>query len=219
MSSLLEDAAAELESMRVPPYEEESSQSSSDDDTPSSCSTAVSKVNALFEESSVSKFPPNCYKLLQTIPGNSRCVDCDDPHPQWAVVTYGILVCLRCSGRHRSYGVQISKVRSLAMDSWSHTEVLSMLEGGNEQLNRFFQRHSLVPVESSSHEVNVRKLLTYRNNSNDPIIEKRFKTKAAQFYREQLKVHIGRVILNGEYQGREEARRMSTVGNQTINEK
>ena len=106
------------------------------------------------------------------------------------------------------------------MDSWSHTEVLSMLEGGNEQLNRFFQRHSLVPVESSSLEVNnVRKLLTYRNNSNDPIIEKRFKTKAAQFYREQLKVHIGRVILNGEYQGREEARRMSTVGNQTINEK
>ena len=123
MSSLLKDAAAELESMReeTPPpstyEEEESSQSSSssdDDDTlsipQSSCSANRVKnnnhnISALFEESSV--FPPNCYKLLQTIPGNNRCVDCDDPHPQWAVVTYGILVCLKCSGRHRSYGVQV----------------------------------------------------------------------------------------------------------------
>ena len=85
-----------------------------------------------------------------------------------------------------------------------------MLEGGNEQLNTFFQRHSLAPIPKT------------RNNNRqqaDPIIEKRFKTKAAQFYREQLKVHIGRVKVSGEYQGREKARRMSTVRNKNISDK
>ena len=90
-----------------------------------------------------------------------------------------------------------------------------MLEGGNEQLNTFFQRHSLAPVESSP----IPRTRNSRQPQADPIIEKRFKTKAAQFYREQLKVHIGRVKLSGEYQGREKARRMSTVRNKNISDK
>ncbi|OEU19566.1 Arf GTPase activating protein, partial [Fragilariopsis cylindrus CCMP1102] len=71
-------------------------------------------------------------------PGNLRCIDCGNCHPDWASVSYGILLCVRCSGRHRSYGVATSRVRSISMDNWSYSQVLSMLEGGNEQLHNFY---------------------------------------------------------------------------------
>lgn len=41
--------------------------------------------------------------------------------------------------------VQNSVVKSIAMDGWSHPQIISMLEGGNDQLSGFFLRHSLSP--------------------------------------------------------------------------
>lgn len=51
--------------------------------------------------------------------------------PQWAGVSFGILLCLGCAGRHRSLGVRVSVVKSLAMDSWSVTERRALEVGGN----------------------------------------------------------------------------------------
>ncbi len=53
------------------------------------------------------RFPLSCLKLLQSIPGNLRCIDCGAGNPQWATITYGSLMCIECSGRHRSMGVQV----------------------------------------------------------------------------------------------------------------
>ena len=58
------------------------------------------------------RFPSNCLKLVRSLPGNSRCVDCDEMNPEWASVSYGVLLCLRCSGRHRGLGVNVSQVKS-----------------------------------------------------------------------------------------------------------
>lgn len=86
---------------------------------------------------STGPFPVACCRLLWSIPGNDRCVDCGSRNPEWANVSFGTLVCIQCSGRHRSFGVHISKVRSVHMDAWNHSQVLCMLEGGNEQLLNF----------------------------------------------------------------------------------
>ena len=54
------------------------------------------------------KFPPSCLNLLFSLPGNNKCVDCGEERPDWASVSYGVLLCLNCCGRHRGLGVQVS---------------------------------------------------------------------------------------------------------------
>lgn len=135
------------------------------------------------------RFPPSCLRLLRGIEGNLRCADCNASNPQWATISYGALLCIDCSGRHRQLGVQVSTVRSISMDSWSHFEILCMLEGGNKQLNDFFHRHGL-PQEYE-----------------DDLQKNRYKTNAAMFYRVNLAQHVRRVEEGGMYRGRENSRR------------
>jgi hypothetical protein len=51
--------------------------------------------------------------------GFKICCDCDAKGPQWASVSFGIFMCLECSGRHRALGVHISFVRSGKLSNWN----------------------------------------------------------------------------------------------------
>jgi len=145
---------------------------------------SVEKSSAHSDEYSVvSRFPRNCRRLVQSLPGNRHCVDCDAANPEWASVTYGCLLCLKCSGRHRSYGVAISTVRSIHMDHWTYSQILCMLEGGNTQLKAFYHRHHM-----------------------SSIVEKRYLTKASSFYRSHLQAHARELAKSGPYPGRDVVR-------------
>ncbi|VDB97076.1 unnamed protein product [Peniophora sp. CBMAI 1063] len=80
---------------------------------------------------------------------NRRCIDCDNPNPQWASVSFAIFICLQCAGQHRGYGVHISFVRSVSMDTWSEDQIRRMKLGGNKPFRDFLQSYS--PAEQGGY--------------------------------------------------------------------
>jgi len=162
-------------------------------------SSELEKIRLELNDIKNQSFPPACLLLLKNLPGNLRCIDCNDDNPQWAALSYGALLCLNCSGKHRSLGVQVSCVKSVTMDNWNHLELLAMLEGGNAQLKQFFDRHKLNADLYEGRRGHI-------NRDNVTIF--RYKTKAALFYREQLLHHATKVLNSGDYRGREASRQL-----------
>ncbi|KAK5990397.1 Protein csx2 [Cladobotryum mycophilum] len=72
-------------------------------------------------------------RLLQMLrdndQGNCWCADCGSGSKvEWVSINLGIIVCIECSGIHRSLGTHISKVRSLTLDIKSFTpDIVEML--------------------------------------------------------------------------------------------
>ena len=58
---------------------------------------------------------------------NRYCADCGMANPEWASINLGVLICIECSGIHRSLGTHISKVRSFLLDYPSFTPELKDL--------------------------------------------------------------------------------------------
>jgi ADP-ribosylation factor GTPase-activating protein 1 len=79
-------------------------------------------------------------------------------------VNNGIFICLNCSGIHRGFGVSISFVRSVSMDSWSDKQLNLMSYGGNSRFHNFLEQYKL--NEQPPHLV--------------------YKSKAAQYYRAKV---------------------------------
>ncbi|KAI1433757.1 ArfGap-domain-containing protein [Xylaria sp. CBS 124048] len=105
-------------------------------------------------------------KLLQTIrdsdQGNCWCADCGSGvKVEWVSINMGIILCIECSGIHRSLGTHISKVRSLTLDITSFTldtiEVLLLV--GNRVSNMIWEAKldpSLKPSPQATREQRLR---------------------------------------------------------------
>ena len=113
---------------------------------------------------------PDIYDILQ-VEGNSECVDCGDKNPKWASMNNGVFLCLKCAGVHRSFGMNISFIRSLQIDSWTDNQLLFFTKGGNAKFKKNLEEFN-IDLSSS--------------------LDIKYKSKAADYYRRYLKNEVDR---------------------------
>ncbi|KAI8979387.1 hypothetical protein BDF20DRAFT_835416 [Mycotypha africana] len=104
-------------------------------------SKSLAVVNSQRVSDRSSKEQNKLLELLQEDPSNHECADCSAKDPKWCSINLGILLCIECSGIHRSLGTHISKVRSLTLDTLSFTPEITqlMLSLGNAKSNEIWE--------------------------------------------------------------------------------
>lgn len=95
-----------------------------------SSATHPQKIIALNSSTGVSKRILMKPLIQQIMVNNPCCAECNRPNPEWVSLNIGCMICIECSGVHRSMGVHVSKVRSLTLDDLEELEYKFLLQAG-----------------------------------------------------------------------------------------
>jgi hypothetical protein len=103
------------------------------------------------------------FDILLSDSENRKCFDCGLSPASWASVNNSIYLCLDCAGIHRSFGVNISYIRSNIIDKWNETQITFLKVGGNKRLRELLNLYE-VPTSTPKENLYNSKLLEYHRN-------------------------------------------------------
>ena len=98
---------------------------------------------------------------------NIFCIDCGIDKIDYVSINNGIIICSDCYEKHKNFGYKISYLKSFS-EKWDNYLLRFIQLGGNSKFFKFL----------------------YQYNLNELPIEKKYKTKAIEFYRQKLKSEV-----------------------------
>mmetsp|Transcript_164921 Transcript_164921/g.529382 ORF Transcript_164921/g.529382 Transcript_164921/m.529382 type:complete len:413 (-) Transcript_164921:146-1384(-) len=102
------------------------------------------------------------FRKLRLKSDNRSCFECNNRNPTWISVTYGIYLCLECSGEHRRKGTHLSFVRSVELDRFKPIEMIQMAVGGNAKAWEYFKASGMGKLCETGRTVDYNSKITLR---------------------------------------------------------
>lgn len=78
---------------------------------------------------------------ISTNPANQICADCQATQPSWVCINWGSVICIQCSGVHRSLTTSVSKVRSFTLDKIDDVTLRMFSVIGNSVVNSILEEN------------------------------------------------------------------------------
>lgn len=102
------------------------------------------------------------FRKLRMKNENRSCFECTARNPTWISLSYGVYLCLECSGEHRRKGVHISFVRSVELDRFTPEQMVQMGVGGNGKAWEFFKQHGMGKLSDGGRHIDYNSNITKR---------------------------------------------------------
>jgi len=109
-------------------------------------------------------------------PSNRQCFDCGSQVPSYASLNNGVVVCDNCAQLHKSFGNQISFLKSLVNDTWTDEEIMYLQVSGNKGFAALMKEYSIPTNLSVDYKYSVMAADYYRkslfcelNNKDRPV--------------------------------------------------
>ena len=119
-------------------------------------------------------------KSLLSLPGNNKCIECNNPTVEWVSFPTSIFLCQACSREHKSF-TNKETIKSLSISEFTDKELSKLSIGGNDRFLSIIKEYNISITE--------------------PSIENKYLTYATAYYNALLNAEINK---NNNIPGSEE---------------